>query len=57
MFSLFNLSSAHNTEAGQSAVVLLFFVALVVVGIIFVALPMLGLGTATAETLQTALGQ
>jgi len=45
------------SERGQGALILLVFAALLVVGIVFVALPMLGLGIGTADALSGALGQ
>jgi len=65
LFSLFvNLfivpATSKKSEAGQGGiefVVIAAFVGIVVVGVIFIVLPMLGLGTATAAELQGALGQ
>ena len=49
--SIFN---ARVSERGQA--ILWFFLALFVIGIVFVALPLLGLGVETADTLSSALG-
>lgn len=65
MFTLFSLfvslfvtpATSKHSEAGNGALIMVFFMALVAVAIVFIALPMLGLGTATAQSLQQALGQ
>lgn len=58
LFSLFSSTSISKTgAAGSGNFILVLFAALLAVGIIFVALPMLGLGVATAETLSAAFSQ